>query len=149
MVQPQYEHGVVRGRLAATVAGLLLMAAVGCAKMAPDCSNAVTMELLRQSVERQLRTLPGSGALEGLEISFDAVRTLRRDFQTGAWQCATEVQLRGHLETAAGLEVLGLALSALGGSSALRVLLEQGPHELRYTSQLTDERRHHVWSKLQ
>ena len=146
MARRRYER---RRRARPLAAAALLMAVAGCAKAAPDCSDAVTLELLRQSVERQLRAEPGGRALAGLSIEFSAVRTLRRNFQTGAWQCAAEVQLEGRWGPASGIDALGLALGALGGGRRLRVLVEQGPHELRYTTQFTDDGAHHVWSELQ
>ena len=131
------------------VPAALLMALAACAEAAPDCSDAATTVLLRQSVERQLRALPGGAALEQLTVEFDALRTLRQDFRHGVWQCAAELEVTASFAgTGSGFAVFDLALSALGGSQRLRFLVEQGPHELRYTSQFTDEGRHHVWSEL-
>ncbi len=145
MVLRRYE----RGASCALIPVALLMALAACAPAVPDCSDAATAALLRQSVERQLRSLPGSAALEQLAVEFDAVRTLRRDFRSGAWQCAAELQVHASFASASnGFDVLDLAISALGGNQRLRFFVEQGPHELRYTSQFTDAGRHHVWSEL-
>lgn len=62
-----------------------------CNKMAPECDDIRTTDLVLSSTRRHLSSLLGEGSVEMLDIGLGNVTTLSSDRQTGAWYCSAEL----------------------------------------------------------
>lgn len=70
-----------------------LLAIAGCSNTVPACSDAVTVDLVKEIADREMARQFGPDVASLFSYSVEAIRTTWTDEQTGAHECAAQLTM--------------------------------------------------------
>lgn len=73
-----------------------------CSPSVPKCSDTETINLVKEIAGREMRKQVGEEAAKAFSYAVEAIRTTNTHEQTGAHECAAEIEINGNGRSVSG-----------------------------------------------